>query len=67
MFLSEESFYFGTYTDEENYSYKSVEYSDIEGVWSFVYFSYSNQHKKVVGYLKVGASPFRVVTIKTTH
>jgi hypothetical protein len=29
-----------------------VPYGDIEGVWTFVYYSYSNKKRKVVGFIR---------------
>ena len=67
IFMSEEKFYFGTYNSESNNVYKSIDHEDIEGVWSFVYYSYSTQYKKAVGYIKIGGLAMKHVTIETIH
>jgi hypothetical protein len=44
-----------------------VEHNSIEGVWTFVYFSYSKNAKKAVGYLKIGGLDMTRVEIEANH
>lgn len=33
---------------------KNIDFGDIEGVWTYVYYSYSAEKEKAVGYVKYG-------------
>ena len=54
--MSEHHFYYNTYdvTSQKNDKYALIKHDDIEGVWTFVYFSHSDKTSKSVGYLKIG-------------
>lgn len=34
--------------------YKPIPFGDIEGVWTYIYFSYSDKKKLAVGHIKYG-------------
>jgi hypothetical protein len=34
--------------------YKPIAYEDIEGVWTYVYFSYNGKLNQAVGFIKYG-------------
>ena len=40
---------------------------DIEGLWSYVYYSYSVSLKRVTGFIKFGTSKFDTFTLSTVH
>ena len=40
---------------------------DIEGLWTYVYYSYSLRLKKAVGHVKVGTSKLESFSIPATH
>ena len=37
--------------------FKAIPYGDIEAVWTYVYFSYSNKQTSAVGFLKYWTKP----------
>jgi hypothetical protein len=39
---------------ENNNLIRNVPYGSIEGVWTFVYFSYTNRVSKAVGFIQYG-------------
>lgn len=47
--------------------YQSVAHEDIEGLWTYVYFSYSKQSSKVVGFLKYGDQAAKRVEFNAAH
>ena len=40
---------------------------DIEGVWSFFYFSYNKKEKQAVGFQQIGTSGFQRVEFSVVH
>jgi hypothetical protein len=44
-----------------------VPYGDIEGVWTYVYFSFSAKQKLAVALIKYGAEEFKRVEIQVSH
>lgn len=40
---------------------------DIEGLWTFVYYSYSADENKAVAFIKYGDGDIQSITHKTTH
>ncbi|CAD8193826.1 unnamed protein product [Paramecium pentaurelia] len=46
---------------------QQIEYYDIEGVWTFFYFSYSNTFNKAVGFIKYSDQDSQSITINAYH
>jgi hypothetical protein len=67
VFMTEDKFYFSTYNSNSKNVYKTIDHNDLEGIWTFIYYSYSSNHKKVVGYVKIGGLPIRTILIDTVH
>ena len=40
---------------------------DIEGLWTYVYYSYSEQAKKAIGLIKYGKGEFNIINHDTIH
>lgn len=54
VFLNINQYIFATYdfvTNRPNLM-QAVRHQDIEGVWTYIYFSYSESHRKAVGFIK---------------
>jgi hypothetical protein len=47
--------------------YKSVPYGDIEGVWTYIYFSYNGKTSTAVGLIKYAGEEFKRVEIPAKH
>lgn len=43
--------------------FSSVNFVDIEGVWTYVYFSYSSDEKKAVGFVKYADAQPLMITL----
>ena len=67
--MSESHFHFSTYDldSRKNDRSEAIAHNSAEGVWTFVYFSYSKSAKKAVGYLKVGSLDINQVQIDANH
>jgi hypothetical protein len=67
--LGTDGYYFITMDDKTSNPnvFKSIPYGDIEGVWSYVYFSYSSKVNQAVGFIKYGTSDVQRVEIAVTH
>jgi hypothetical protein len=47
---------------------QNIEYpEDIEGVWTFIYYSYSDDVNEAVGIIKYGSAAPKAITHKVTH
>ncbi|CAD8123997.1 unnamed protein product [Paramecium sonneborni] len=46
---------------------KNIEYGDIEGVWTYIYFSYSSITSQAVGFVKYTGKEPQSVTFDVTH
>jgi hypothetical protein len=46
--------------------FKPVTYGDIEGVWTYVYFSYSGKLNQAVGFIKYGTEEVKKVEFSVT-
>jgi hypothetical protein len=51
IILGESSYSFLTESSEQKFI-KGIKFTDIEGEWNYVYFSYSNEKQKAVGFFK---------------
>lgn len=56
IWLGQAGYTFITMDDKTNNPniFKAIPYEDIEGVWTYVYFSYSNKLNSAVGFIKEG-------------
>jgi len=56
VWLGADGYYFITMDDKSKNPnvYKSVPYGDIEGVWTYIYFSYGVKTNTAVGFIKYG-------------
>jgi hypothetical protein len=54
VWLGQGGYYFSSHDDKSKNPnvYKPIEYGDIEGVWTYLYFSYSGLKNLAVGFLR---------------
>ena len=69
IWLGQSGYFFSTHDDPSKNPniYKSVPYGDIEGVWTYIYFSYSGKTNTAVGLIKYTGEEFKRVEIPATH
>lgn len=41
--------------------------ADVEGLWSYVYYSYTGNEQKATGHIKFGDKPFESFTLRVNH
>ncbi len=69
IWLGQGGYYFITQDDKSknNNVFKPIAYDDIEGVWTYIYFSYSSKQNLAVGLIKYGNGDFKSVEINVSH
>lgn len=69
LYLTRGGLHFSTYDSESNSGdvFETAPYKDIEGLWGYVYFSYSGAQKKAVGIVQFEGQQPEVVEINAVH
>ena len=68
LWLGQEGYTFITMDDKTKNPniFKPIPYEDIEGVWTYVYFSYSGKLNQAVGFIKYGDGEVKKVDFQVT-
>jgi hypothetical protein len=69
LWLGEAGYTFITMDDKSSNPniFKAIPYGDIEGVWTYVYFSYSNRLRKADGFIRYGNGEIQNTQFDVSH
>lgn len=68
LWLGTDGYYFITMDDKTSNPniFKPIAYEDIEGVWTYVYFSYTAKLNLAVGFIKYGTGEIKRIDFSVT-